>query len=69
MLPMGMGLRALIQSAGLSFVFGVMLGDFGGGGAAVIAVRTVLQSSYSRETEGQADAYGARLLADIGGGP
>lgn len=63
------GLRALIQSAGLSFVFGMLLGDFGGGGAAVIAVRTVLQSSYSRETEAAADAYGARLVAKIGGDP
>ena len=63
------GLRALLQSAGLSFVFGMLLGDFGGGGAAVIAVRTVLQSSYSRETEAQADAYGARLVAKIGGDP
>jgi hypothetical protein len=32
------------------FVFGMLLGDFGGGGAAVIGVRTVLQSFYSRET-------------------
>ena len=63
------GLRSLLQSAGLSFVFGMMLGDFGGGGAAVIAVRTVLQSSYSRETEAEADAYGARLLAGAGGDP
>jgi Zn-dependent protease with chaperone function len=63
------GVRAIIQGAGLSFVFGMLLGDFGGGGAAVIAVRTVLQSSYSRETEAAADAYGARLVAMLGGDP
>jgi Zn-dependent protease with chaperone function len=38
------GVRALLQSAGLSFGLGMLLG---GGGAAVIGVRTVLQSSYS----------------------
>jgi len=32
----------------------MLLGDFGGGGAAVIGVRTVLQSSYSRGTEAAA---------------
>ncbi|MBO0712606.1 MAG: M48 family metalloprotease [Acetobacteraceae bacterium] len=41
----------------------------GGGGAAVIGVRTVLQSSYSRERESAADAYGARLVQKIGGDP
>ena len=56
------GVRAVIQAAGLSFLFGMLIGDFSGGGAAVIAMRTVLQSSYSRETEAAADAWGAGLL-------
>ena len=34
-----------------------------GGGAAVIGVRTVLQSSYSRDAESATDADGARLTA------
>jgi Zn-dependent protease with chaperone function len=63
------GTRAVLQTAGLSFLFGMLLGDFGGGGAVVVAVRTVLQSSYSREAEAAADLYGARLVAKIGGDP
>jgi len=59
------GVRAVIEAAGLSFLFGMLIGDFSGGGAAVIAMRTLLQSSYSRETEASADAYGAELIAKL----
>jgi Zn-dependent protease with chaperone function len=59
------GVRAVIQAAGLSFLFGMLIGDFSGGGAAVLAMRTVLQSSYSRETEADADAYGAGLMRKL----
>ena len=59
------GVRAVIQAAGLSFLFGMLIGDFSGGGAAVIAMRTVLQSSYSRETEAAADAWGAALIVKL----
>jgi Zn-dependent protease with chaperone function len=61
------GTRAVLQGAGLSFLFGMMLGDFVGGGAVVIAARTLLQSSYSRDTEAAADAYGVRLMRKAGG--
>jgi hypothetical protein len=63
------GVRAVIQAGGLSFLFGMLIGDFSGGGAAVIAMRTVLQSSYSRDTEAAADAYGAELIARLGRDP
>jgi Zn-dependent protease with chaperone function len=56
------GTRAVLQAGGLSFLFGMLLGDFVGGGAVVIAAKSVLQSSYSRETEAAADAYGAELM-------
>ncbi len=56
------GTTAVLQAGGLSFLFGMLLGDFVGGGAVVIAAKTVLQSSYSRETEAAADAYGANLM-------
>jgi hypothetical protein len=59
------GVRAVIQAAGLSFLFGMLIGDFSGGGAAVVAMRTVLQSSYSRETEAAADAWGAALIVKL----
>lgn len=61
------GTKAVLQAGGLSFLFGMLLGDFVGGGAVVLAARTVLQSSYSREAETAADAYGAGLMATAGG--
>jgi len=61
------GTRTILQSAGLSFLFGMLLGDFVGGGAVVIGARAVLQSSYSREVEGAADRYGAELMNRAGG--
>jgi len=63
------GTRTVLQTAGLSFLFGMMLGDFVGGGAVVIAARTVLKSSYSRRVEASADAYSADLMAKAGGDP
>lgn len=63
------GVRAVMQAAGLSFLFGMLIGDFSGGGAAVIAMRTVLQSSYSRETEAAADAFGAELVVKLARDP
>jgi len=63
------GTRSLLQSAGLSFLFGMMLGDFVGGGAVVIGARTLLQSSYSRDVEAAADRYGVALMGKVGGDP
>jgi predicted Zn-dependent protease len=63
------GVRAVMQAAGLSFLFGMLIGDFSGGGAAVMAMRTVLQSSYSRETEAAADAFGAELIVKLARDP
>jgi predicted Zn-dependent protease len=60
------GTRSVLQTAGLSLLFGMLLGDFVGGGAVVLAAKAVLQSSYSREVEGNADLYGVALLAKIG---
>ena len=61
------GTRSMLQGAGLSLLFGMLLGDFVGGGAVVIAAKTIIQSSYSREVEASADAFGARLVAQAGG--
>jgi Zn-dependent protease with chaperone function len=63
------GTRAILQSAGLSFLFGMLLGDFVGGGAVVVGARAVLQSSYSREVESAADRYGVELMQRAGGNP
>jgi Zn-dependent protease with chaperone function len=63
------GTRVVLQTAGLSFMFGMMLGDFVGGGAVVIAAKTVLKSSYSRRVESAADAYSVALMQEAGGDP
>ncbi len=63
------GTRVVLQTAGLSFLFGMMLGDFVGGGAVVIAAKTVLKSSYSRRVESAADAYSTALMQKAGGDP
>jgi Zn-dependent protease with chaperone function len=61
------GTRSALQSAGISFLFGMLLGDFTGGGVVVIAARTVVQSAYSREVEAAADRYGVDLMTKTGG--
>ena len=61
------GTRAVIQTAGLSFLFGMLLGDFVGGGAVVLGAKTLLQSSYSREVEAAADRFSVDLMGKVGG--
>ena len=61
------GMRSLLQSAGLSFMFGMLLGDFVGGTAVVIGARAVLRSSYTREVESAADRYAVDLMNRAGG--
>ena len=61
------GTRSILQAAGLSFLFGMLLGDFTGGGVVVIAAQTVMQSAYSRDVESAADRYGVELMTKIGG--
>jgi Zn-dependent protease with chaperone function len=61
------GTRSVLQSAGLSFLFGMLLGDFTGGGVVVLAARTLAQSAYARDVEAAADLYSVQLMAKIGG--
>jgi Zn-dependent protease with chaperone function len=61
------GTRTVVQAAGLSVLFGMLLGDFVGGGAVVFAAKTLLQTSYTREVETAADGYGVTLMHTIGG--
>jgi len=46
----------------MSLLFGLLLGDFVGGGAVIIAAKTILQTSYSRDVETSADAYAVDLM-------
>jgi predicted Zn-dependent protease len=61
------GTRAMLEGGGLSLLFGMLLGDFVGGGAVVFAAKSVLQLSYTREAEIAADAYGTELVNKAGG--
>lgn len=59
------GTRSVLQAAGISFLFGMLLGDFTGGGLVVIAAKQVIQSAYSREVEASADHYGVQLMLKL----
>jgi Zn-dependent protease with chaperone function len=63
------GTRSMLQTAGLSFVFGLVLGDFVGGGALMIAGKTMLSLAYSRDVEAAADRYSVDLMTKAGGDP
>jgi Zn-dependent protease with chaperone function len=63
------GTKSVLQTAGLSLLFGMLLGDFTGGGAVIIAAKTTLQTAYSRTAEAAADEFGARLIYKVGGDP
>lgn len=63
------GMRSVMQAGGLTFLFGLVLGDFVGGGAVVVATRAVLQLAYSREVEAAADLYAVDLIGNAGGNP
>jgi Zn-dependent protease with chaperone function len=61
--------RMVLQNGAMSFLFGMLLGDFVGGGAVVIAAKTILQTSYSRGAEAAADAYAVDLMKAIEADP
>ncbi|MBT9288401.1 M48 family metallopeptidase [Prosthecodimorpha staleyi] len=63
------GMRGLLKSAGLSIVFGLVIGDFTGSSVAVLVGRTLIDASYSRETESMADAFAIELMTRIGRDP
>jgi Zn-dependent protease with chaperone function len=63
------GTRTVLEGAGLSLLFGILLGDFVGGGAVIFAAKTILQTRYSRAVESAADGYGVTLMSKIGGDP
>ncbi|GLK78163.1 metalloendopeptidase [Methylopila jiangsuensis] len=63
------GARRTLQAGGLSFLFGFVLGDFAGGGAAVFVARMLSEASYSRQAESAADGYAVALMRRAGGDP
>ncbi|HWN51709.1 MAG TPA: M48 family metallopeptidase [Xanthobacteraceae bacterium] len=63
------GTKSVLETAGLSLLFGMLLGDFTGGGAVIVAGKTVLRTAYSRAAEAAADEFGAKLMYKVGGDP
>jgi Zn-dependent protease with chaperone function len=63
------GTRTVLQQGAMSLLFGLLLGDFVGGGAVIIAAKTILQTSYSRDVETSADAYSVDLMKALGADP
>jgi Zn-dependent protease with chaperone function len=62
-------LRQLIQTGGTSFLFGLLFGDVSGAGAVVFASRTLLNASYSREAEQNADDFAVDVMHKLGRSP
>jgi hypothetical protein len=62
------GTKAVLEAAGLSLLFGMVLGDFSGGTTAG-AARKLLETSYSRTAEAAADEFGGQLIYKTGGDP
>ena len=62
-------MRRLIQTGGTAFVLGLLLGDVTGGGAVIVATRSLLDASYSREAERRADDYAVAAMTALGRSP
>jgi len=62
-------LRQLIQTGGTSFLFGLLFGDVSGAGAVIFASRTLLNASYSREAEQNADNFAIDVMHKLGRSP
>jgi hypothetical protein len=63
------GTKNVLEAGGMSVLFGMLLGDFTGGGAAVMAAQVVLRSANSRDKEAAADRFGAELMSRVGADP
>ncbi len=63
------GIRSLFQNAGLSLIFGMVLGDFVGGAAIVGAAQLLIKAAYSRGQEAAADDFAVRTLQELNANP
>ncbi|MGE3148744.1 MAG: M48 family metallopeptidase [Pseudorhodoplanes sp.] len=59
-------LRVVIQNGGTSFLIGLLFGDITGAGAVIFAGRTLLNASYSREAEQNADDFAVTTMRNLG---
>jgi predicted Zn-dependent protease len=63
------GMRTLIESGGMGFVLGTVLGDFAGATAIFFAGKALVQASFSREVEAAADTYAIETMRVLGRSP
>lgn len=57
-------LRIALRAAGSAGILSMVLGDFAGGTLVLIMAEQVMQASYTREAEAEADAFALKLLDD-----
>jgi Zn-dependent protease with chaperone function len=62
-------MRVLIHNGGTSFLIGLLFGDVTGSGALIFASRTLITSSYSRESEQNADTFSINVMQRLGRSP
>jgi Zn-dependent protease with chaperone function len=61
--------RVMIQNGGTSFLIGLLFGDITGSAAAIFAARSLVGASYSRQVEGNADAFAIETMHALGRSP
>jgi predicted Zn-dependent protease len=59
-------LRRMIADGGAGYLIGLLFGDVTGGGALILAGKSLLFAAHSREAEAEADAFAAQTLAKLG---
>jgi Zn-dependent protease with chaperone function len=61
--------RNVIYNGGTSFLIGLLFGDITGSGALIMVSRTLVNSSYSREVEQDADSFAIDVMHKLGRSP
>jgi Zn-dependent protease with chaperone function len=62
-------MRKIIQTGGTSFLIGLLFGDVAGAGAVIFVSRSILDASYSRDAERNADAFAVEVMHKLGRSP
>ncbi len=62
-------MRKVIQNGGTSFLIGILFGDITGGSAVIFGTRSILDASYTRDAERQADAFAIETMHKLGRSP